>query len=175
MGLREVELRLIAELMKNSRRSDRELAKAVGASQPTVTRTRIRLEREGYLKEYTVLPDFRKIGFELLSLTFLKSRPVMSAEDVEEMRKTSLEIARTTEFDFVMNERGIGLGFEAVLVTFHRDYASYNKFRNQLRTYDFLDSHIESFLISLEDEVRYLPLTFSVLARHLLESTRRKE
>ena len=28
--LKEIELRLIAELMKNSRRSDRELAKALG-------------------------------------------------------------------------------------------------------------------------------------------------
>jgi DNA-binding Lrp family transcriptional regulator len=173
--LREVELRLIAELMKNSRRSDRELAKVVGASQPTVTRTRIRLEKEGFLKEYTVLPDFRKIGFELLALTFLKSRPGMGAEDVQKMRKTAMEATRKTAFDFVMAERGAGLGFDAVVVSLHRDYASYNEFRNHLRKYDFLDSHLESFLISLEDEVRYLPLTLTVLARHMLERAERTE
>jgi DNA-binding Lrp family transcriptional regulator len=49
--LREVELRLISELMKNSRKSDRELARTIGTSQPTVTRTRNRLEKEGYIKE----------------------------------------------------------------------------------------------------------------------------
>lgn len=32
--MKELERKLIAELIKNSRRSDRELAKAVGCSQP---------------------------------------------------------------------------------------------------------------------------------------------
>ena len=36
--LKDVEVRLIAELMKNSNRSDSELAKATGVSQPTVGR-----------------------------------------------------------------------------------------------------------------------------------------
>lgn len=43
--MKEVELRLAAELMKNSRRSDRELAKALKVSQPTVSRMRNKLER----------------------------------------------------------------------------------------------------------------------------------
>ena len=42
--LKDVELRLISELIKDSRRSDRELAKAIGVSQPTVSRVRVRLE-----------------------------------------------------------------------------------------------------------------------------------
>jgi DNA-binding Lrp family transcriptional regulator len=44
--MKDIERRLISELMKNSRRSDRELAKALGTSQPTITRTRGKLERE---------------------------------------------------------------------------------------------------------------------------------
>jgi DNA-binding Lrp family transcriptional regulator len=40
--------------MKNSRRSDRELALVLGISQPTVTRLRTRLEKEGIIKEYTM-------------------------------------------------------------------------------------------------------------------------
>lgn len=58
--------------MKNSKRSDRELSKIVRVSQPTITRTR--LEREGYIKEYTIIPDFAKLGFELLAITFVKLR-----------------------------------------------------------------------------------------------------
>jgi DNA-binding Lrp family transcriptional regulator len=49
--MKDIERRLISELMKNSRRSDRELAKALGTSQPTITRGK--LEREGIIKEYT--------------------------------------------------------------------------------------------------------------------------
>jgi DNA-binding Lrp family transcriptional regulator len=67
--VKDVKLKLIAELMKNSRRSDRDLAKTIGVSQPTVTRIRIKFEKEGYAKEYTMIPDFRKLGFSLLSVT----------------------------------------------------------------------------------------------------------
>jgi DNA-binding Lrp family transcriptional regulator len=65
--MKKIEWMLLSELVKNSKQSDRELAKKTGASQPTVTRTRTRLEKEGYIKEYTIIPDFSKLGFELMS------------------------------------------------------------------------------------------------------------
>jgi len=47
---------LLYELMKNSKRSDRELARVVRVSQPTITRMRKNLEKSGYIREYTVMP-----------------------------------------------------------------------------------------------------------------------
>jgi DNA-binding Lrp family transcriptional regulator len=44
--LKDVDLKILSELMKNSKASDRQLAKKIGVSQPTVTRRRARLERE---------------------------------------------------------------------------------------------------------------------------------
>jgi len=44
--MKETELKLVSELMKNSRRSDRELARAMGVSQPTVSRMIRKLEKE---------------------------------------------------------------------------------------------------------------------------------
>ena len=70
--MKDFELRLIAELMKNSRRSDRELATALRVSQPTVSRTIKKLEKEGYIKEYTMIPDFKKLGYEMIGITSLK-------------------------------------------------------------------------------------------------------
>jgi DNA-binding Lrp family transcriptional regulator len=63
--LKDVELKLVAELMKNSRRSDRELAKVLKVCKATVTRIRSNLEKEGYLREYSAVPDFVKLGFSL--------------------------------------------------------------------------------------------------------------
>ncbi|MGD0160671.1 MAG: Lrp/AsnC family transcriptional regulator [Candidatus Bathyarchaeia archaeon] len=48
--MKDLEIRLISELMKNSRRSDRQIAKELGVSQPTVSRTIARLEKEGILR-----------------------------------------------------------------------------------------------------------------------------
>jgi DNA-binding Lrp family transcriptional regulator len=72
--MKDVELKLVVELMKNSRRSDRELARTLGVSQPTVTRTRARLEKEGFIKEYTIVPDFSKLGFGIMSVFFMKTK-----------------------------------------------------------------------------------------------------
>jgi DNA-binding Lrp family transcriptional regulator len=48
---------MISELMKNFGRSDRELAKAIGTSQPTVSRIINRLEKEGIVEEYAMIPE----------------------------------------------------------------------------------------------------------------------
>jgi DNA-binding Lrp family transcriptional regulator len=167
--MKKIELKLLAELLNNSRRSDRDLAKSVGTSQPTVTRTRTRLEKEGYLNEYTVIPDFRKLGFELLALTFVKLKVTLTPEELVRIRKAADERLEKTRYHVLMLERGAGLGFDGVVLSLHGNYASYNDFRNQLRQYPFFEPNIESFLISLEDKVRHFPLSFKILARHLMK------
>lgn len=81
--LKDVELRLISELMKNSRRSDRELSKQMRVSQPTVTRLRNKLEKEGYIKEYTMIPDWQKIGYQLMAFTLVKLKGSSNDKDME--------------------------------------------------------------------------------------------
>jgi DNA-binding Lrp family transcriptional regulator len=61
--LKKVELKVLSGLIKNSKISDRELAKTIGVSQPTVTRARTRLEKNGYIQEYTAIPNFAKLGY----------------------------------------------------------------------------------------------------------------
>ena len=65
-------LSILKELIRNSRRSDRELAKAIGASQPTVTRNRRLLA--DYIRSYTIVPEFGKIGYEIMAFTFAKAK-----------------------------------------------------------------------------------------------------
>ena len=68
---RELPERLLRELLKNSKRSDRELAKVLGVSQPTITRIRHKLEQEGVIRDYTIIPDFKKLGFEIMAIEFV--------------------------------------------------------------------------------------------------------
>ena len=175
IALKDIRLRLISELMKDSRRSDRDLAKAIGTSQPTVTRVRTMLEKEGYIREYTIIPDFRQVGYELVALTFANLKRGITPEELQIVRKKGREMEQKTAFQSVMILRGIGLGHELVLASFHEDYSSFMEFLRMIKQFPFVDtSSVESFMISLADE-HYRYLTFSTLARHLLTLKKEKK
>jgi DNA-binding Lrp family transcriptional regulator len=166
--MKDIERRLVSELMKNCRRSDRQLAKVLGVSQPTVTRTLHKLEKEGIIKEYTVVPDFRKLGYSLLAVTFVKLKKYLSKDELEKARKSAKESAKDN-LNFIMLERGMGMGYDGVFLSFHTDYSSFTEHKKWLTQFDYLEvSDIQSFLINLEDEIQYRSLTFSTLAKHIL-------
>jgi len=168
--LKDVEKKLVAELMRNSRRSDRELSKVIGVSQPTVSRIVKRLEKEGLIREYTMIPDFQKLGYELVALTFVKLDKTLTQEETEKAREATRESLKQTPFPIIMLERGMGLGYDGVLVSLYENYTSYTEHMNTLRTFPFLElTHMESFIISLDEKIRYRPLTLKIVADHLLK------
>ena len=168
--MKDTELKLICALMMNGRKSDRELAKAIGVSQPTVTRTRSRLEKDGIIKEYTVIPDFRKLGFEIAAVTFIRFIRELSDEERKELRKYSRGAEKWRSEAILMAMNGMGLGYDQVFISFHKDYTSYVKTMNEVRKFPCFDpSHLDSFLIDLTDERHFQPLTLSVIANYLLK------
>jgi len=66
--------------MKGSKRSDRELAKVLRVSQPTITRMRRKLE-ENAIAEYTIIPNWDALGFELMAVTFVDMRGVSQSKE----------------------------------------------------------------------------------------------
>ncbi len=166
--MRDVELRLIAELMKNSRRSDRDLAKLLGVSQPTVSRTIKRLEKEGYVREYTAIPDFCRLGFDLMSVSFVKFRASTTAGDIERMRKNASEFESQSGIPSLLIMNGMGLGSDRIIIMYHRNYSSYSRLVSIMK--DRARGNVEkfeSFLVSLNDRTHYQPLTLAALARFL--------
>jgi DNA-binding Lrp family transcriptional regulator len=177
--VKEVELRLISELMKNSRRSDRELAKAVGVSQPTISRTISRLEKEGIIKEYTMIPDFEKLGYEIIALTFITINPKLSPQEADAARTTAQELMKEAPSNIIMLERGIGLNHTGAIISFHKTYSDYSRFIQEFRQTStskaYVHQNIETFLINLKDETHYRSLTLQVLAKHILKMNEQKE
>ena len=166
--MKDIERKLVSELMKNCRRSDRKLAKVLGVSQPTVTRTLHKLEKEGIIKEYTIVPDFRKLGYTLLAVTFVKLKQYLSQDEIEKARE-SARASIKSNLNFFMLERGIGMGRDGVFLSLHEDYTSFTEHGKRLTQFDTLEIFdTQSFLINLEDEIRYRSLTFSTLAKHIL-------
>jgi DNA-binding Lrp family transcriptional regulator len=168
--MKDVELRLISQLMKNSRRSDRELAKALGVSQPTVSRTIKKLEKDGIIREYTMIPDFAKLGYELMSTTFIRTHEKAKPEESERVREAAAEEVNKNIFPDLLIERGIGLGFEGMIITLHRSYSDYSKQLQYTRTRPFvIADRVESFLVNLKDKVHYRSLTLSLIADDLIQ------
>jgi DNA-binding Lrp family transcriptional regulator len=160
LKLKTVELNLISELMKDSRRSDRELAKALGVSQPTVTRIRARLEKEKVIKEYTMMPDFQKLGFEILAITFLAVEKEPDSKEFERGLGTFSTI--------LMFERGLGLKSSLVVVSLHEDFSSYAEFKRKLEEDGFWEvTDSASFLVDLKEDSGFL--SFSNLAKELVK------
>ena len=149
---------LLRELLKNSKRSDRQLAKVLGVSQPTITRTRRKLEQEGIIQEYTIIPDFRKMGFEILAITFVKMRPdLLTPQIMEEVKKYGEKWPNV-----ILVSSGEGLGMTGVIVSFHKNYTEYHHGLNLLRVdWKEFSEDIRSFIVSLgEEEYKRLSLTY---------------
>jgi len=167
--VREVELKLISELMKNSRRSDRDLAKAIGVSQPTVSRLIKKLEEEGCVQEYTMIPNFKKLGYEIVALSFVKFSRMYSPEEVQTTKKATSNLFSEGPAEIFMIERGKGLGCQGVFMSFHKNYSAYVEFEEWIRKTISSDiSDIQTFLVNLNDQVRYRPMSFFSLAKHIL-------
>lgn len=124
---KEDRVKLLFELVKNARRSDRELAKALKISQPTVTRKRAMLEKEGFVREYTIIPNLAKVDYEFVAMTFLaftESKPELVERAREWTKKQPC---------IVFAADGEGLGMNSIMVSVHKSYASFSKLITKLR------------------------------------------
>jgi len=148
---------LLLELLKNSKRSDREIAKVLGVSQPTVTRTRHKLEKNGIIQDYTIIPNFRKMGFEIFALTFVKMRSdILVGETKERAKKFAAEFPNV-----IFASSGEGLGMTGVIMSFHKDYTDYHNKLNLLRvSWKDITEDIQSFMVAIgEGEYKRFSLT----------------
>lgn len=160
--MKDIELRLISELVKNSRRSDRELAKALGVSQPTITRTRVRLEEQGII-DYSAVPNLAKLGFELIAVVFgrrdYQKYPEINVQKAQDFVKRHPNI--------IFGASGRGLGYDRISVSVHKSYSDYSKFIQEIKNEWEGIMDIESFIISLKSEETVHPLSLKHLTDHL--------
>ncbi|UCH31841.1 MAG: winged helix-turn-helix transcriptional regulator [Candidatus Bathyarchaeota archaeon] len=156
--------KLLIELLRDSKQSDRKLAKKLGVSQPTITRTRGKIERQGLIKSYTVIPDWRKLGFEILAFTFVKMDPkVISEELIGKVREYAVKFTNS-----IFASTGEGLGMTGVIMSLHKDYRDYAQkltlFRNDWGHYM---EDIQSFIM-VTDEGQIKEFSFKYLDETLL-------
>jgi len=137
--------KLLFQMISNSKRSDREIAKILKISQPSVTRKRKILEDEGYIKEYTVIPDLHKMGYEILAFTFLsfsESKPELFDKAREWTKKRACVI---------YSHNGEGFGMNSAMISLHKDYSAFSRLITELRE-DWQPNlrDLQSFIVSMK-------------------------
>ena len=151
-------LKLLFELMKNAKRSDREIAKIIGVSQPTITRMRQRLEKTAIV-DYTVIPDWTELGFEIMAMTFVKAKG--APETTEKAKKWAMNNPNV-----VFAAGGEGMGMDYSILSFHKTFSGYSSFVNNLKAAwaDNLQS-VQSFLMTTGEEQTVKPFSLKYLEK----------
>jgi len=163
--LKPIDYKLLFELMKDSHRSDRQLAKALGVSQPTVTRRRTILE-ENYIEGYTIIPKFGKIGFEIAAFTFLKSKLKQKTGQEKDEALKKLNEWYMNQPNVLVVQDGRGMGWDAICISMHKSFSDFAEF---IRAQDseLSDWIIESqtFHVDLKPGIAIKPFHLKYLAK----------
>jgi len=175
MKLKDIDYKILVELMKNSKRSDRQLAKQLGVSQPTVTRRRARLEKEALL-EYTAIPDFKKIGFEIMALSFSKwtSKAVAEMLPTEDFTKNVQMFFSKYPNVIFATTGGHGLrGMDSASISIHKDYSDYSRWVNEIRMHwgNYI-SEFETFIISLKSSQVVRQISFKHFGEYVSKTSK---
>lgn len=78
---------MLFTLMAMGHKSDRAISKVLGVNNTTLSRRRKKLEQEGYIKEYTIMPDFNKLGFNIIVVSLTSTNDPVPPQHSEEFRK----------------------------------------------------------------------------------------
>ena len=148
---------LLLELLKNSKRSDRELAKVLGVSQPTVTRMRNRLVKEGMIQDFTIIPDFGRMGFEIMAVTAVKAK--RKKELIQKGEKLVMDRP-----NIIFAGRAKGMGKNGLLISLHKNYEDFDNFLTEYMLEWGEDiEDFETILVSLGGRI-VKPLSLKYLA-----------
>lgn len=162
--LKPLDYDLLWELVKNSRRSDRELAKVIHTSQPTVTRKRISLEKE-LIDGYNAIPKWEKLGYEIFAMTFFKIRAIIASKgEYEATRRKGLQWLMSQP-NVIMAGACRGMGMDAFNLSFHKSYSDYDEWMRQIRLElaDFIED-VQGVLVNLAGRELLKPLNLKYLA-----------
>jgi len=125
--LKPIDYKILFELMKDSHRSDRQLAKSLGVSQPTVTRRRAMLE-DNFIEGYTVIPKFGQIGFEIAAFTLLKSKLKFKTGDEKAEALKKMKEWYLKQPNVIMVLDGRGMGWDSVCISLHENFSNFAGF-----------------------------------------------
>ena len=156
---RDKKLRLLLEYLKDSSRSDRQLAKILGVSQATVSRLKSKMLKDRMILHFSAIPDLGKMGYEIMAFSFVKFK-LDHVNQIQKMAHTWAE----SHPEILFTSRAEGMGADAITISVHKNYAAYKEFLAQNREcWGDLMENVNFVLVDLHGEFTK-PLSFKSLA-----------
>ena len=165
---KDINHEILSKLMKNARISDRQMAREIGVSQPTITRRRAKLEREGILN-YRLIPNFKKLGIEIMAFILL----VWKREAHDKLLKEEDYNSRIQGFfskhpNIVFASSGQGLGMTRMAITVHKSYSDYVKFMSSIdEQWGKYLARCDSFIVSFTSDKILKQFAFENIIEYL--------
>ena len=164
MKLKPLDYKILFELMKNSKISDRQMAKKLGVSQPTITRRRTTLEKE-VIDGYTAIPKWEKLGFEILAVTLVKASLKLGAEQAVENALEKSQKWLKNQPNVIFGAECRGMGMTGVMFSLHENYAAFDRFMmNHRLQLGHLLEDIQTIIVNLTGKTIHRPLHLKYLA-----------
>ena len=137
---------ILSELLKNSRRSDRTLAKVLKTSQPTFSRRRTKLEKD-FLDGYTAIPKWKRLGFEIIAFTLVRSNVKYVNAEKSQAALNELRKWFAKQPDVVFAAEGAGAGRDGIFISIHKSYSDFVEFMERH------NSELSAFLIESQTTI----------------------
>jgi DNA-binding Lrp family transcriptional regulator len=146
-NLDDIDKKLIRELLSNSKRSYRELARSMGISAATVINHVQRLESAGVLKDYSVRLDHERLGYELTVITeILVSKG--------KLLETESEISKISNVCAVYDVTG---QTDAMVIAKFKSRASLSDFTKKLLSMPYVERTITHVVLTtMKEDFRLL-------------------
>ena len=156
--------RILCELLRSSCVSDRQMARNLGTSQPTITRRRSNVEKK-LIDGYTVIPRWQDIGYEIVVFTFLKGDKSVQKPGVYDEILREVRDWFSKEPNVIFAATGEGLGFDGVMISFHKCYSDYTDFRKKhTSALSKFSTESQSFIVDINSPIVLKPFHLKYLA-----------
>jgi DNA-binding Lrp family transcriptional regulator len=113
--------------------------------------------KEGIIQDFTVIPDFVRMGYEIMAINCFKSK---SSKEIAERAKKWI----MSKPNIIFAAAAQGMGKNGIMISLHRDYTDFSNFLVEVMAEDeTVMKEYDTMLISLKGRI-VKPLSLKYLA-----------
>jgi len=156
--------KILHELLKDSSQSDRQIAKKLDVSQPTVSRVKKELVNKRFIEAFTIIPNFFNIGYELMAISFVKFSNALSSREEDQKALGNAQRWMNEQPNVIFCSFCRGLDSDGFMISLHKNYQDFDRF---IINHNYELGHqlkaVRSALVNLSADQTIKPFNFKYL------------